>query len=152
MARYGLFQKTRSGEDHMNPKPVEEALIERALAAIEQLLVLANREPVPFHGPTEMAALPAEAQQALQRAEEQSYRERPAQSALHFCLVSAGALLDVSHTLVNRSAFPSPQEREREWNLLAAHTKVAGRSAYRAALILADPTMSAQVSKGSSAV
>ena len=124
----------------MTPKPTEAALIESALAAIEQVLARAHEDAVPFHGPTELAALPPEAQAALQLAEQQSYRERPAQSALHFCLVSASALLDVSQTLMNRAIEPSPQQREAEWKALAAHTKIAGRSAYRAALILADPT------------
>lgn len=124
----------------MTPKPTEAALIASALAAIELVLARAhNDDAVPFHGPTELAGLPAEAQEALQLAEEKSYRERPAQSALHLCLVSASALLDVSQSLMNRRADPSPAEREREWKALAMHTKIAGRSAYRAALILVDP-------------
>lgn len=127
----------------MTPMPVEMVLLERSLTAIEQLLMLAQREAVPFHGPTELAEMHADEREAMLLAEEQSYRERPAQSALYLCLVSAGALLEVSHSLMNRAEDPSPQEREREWDTLAAHTKIAGRSAYRAALILADPTISA---------
>lgn len=126
----------------MNPMPTEAELIEHALAAIEQLLARDQDDlRVPFYGPTDLAALPAEKQEALQSAEESSYRERPAQSALHFCLLSASALLDVSRSLVNRAANPTPLEREREWKALAAQTKIAGRSAYRAALILMDPTL-----------
>lgn len=129
----------------MNPKPTEAALIDCALAAIEQVLALAHNDTaVPFHGPAELAALTDEAQEALQFAEDQSYRERPELSALHLCLISATALLDVSQNLMNRHADPTPQERERDWKELAIHTRIAGRSAYRAALILTDPTMPGQ--------
>lgn len=126
----------------MTSVPIEADLIERALAAIEQLLARGQSElSVPFFGPTELAALPAALQESLQSAEERSYRERPAQSALHFCLLSASALLEVSRILMSRVADPSPQESEHEWKALAAQTKIAGRSAYRAALILMDPTL-----------
>jgi 2-iminoacetate synthase ThiH len=60
-------------------------------------------------------------------------------SAAQFCLLSAAALLGVTQMLLNRSAAPSPSERLQDWNDLSELTKEAGRSAYRAALILADP-------------
>ncbi len=123
----------------MDPKPHEAVLIESALAAIEHVLARASEPAVPFHSPTELGRLPVELQQAMQQADEAAYRDRPAQSALHFCLTSASALLDVSQTLMNRPSDPSPQERERDWKALAEYTKIAGRAAYRAALILADP-------------
>lgn len=127
----------------MKPKPLEAALLETARAAIEQVLACSHDDDivVPFHCLTELAGLPAEAREAVQRAEEKSYRERPVQSALHFCLVSASALLDVSQSLMNRPVDPSPQEQEHAWKTLATYTKIAGRSAYRAALILADPAV-----------
>ncbi|MDR6859548.1 hypothetical protein [Variovorax guangxiensis] len=47
-------------------------------------------------------------------------------------------MLEVSQVLLKQSAAMTPQERERQWKTLAAYTKTAGRSAYRAASILAD--------------
>ena len=44
----------------------------------------------------------------------------------------------MSQVLLKQSAAMTPQERERQWKTLAAYTKTAGRSAYRAASILAD--------------
>ncbi len=124
----------------MNSKPTQAVLIQHALAAIERVLAHDdNAAPVPFFGPTDLGELPIEKQALLQRLEQQHYRERPAYCALHFCLVSASALLGVSQTLLDRQVAPSPADREREWNALANHAKIAGRSAYRAALILADP-------------
>ena len=124
----------------MKSNPAELALITSALAAIENLLARARDDSpeVPFFGPTELAGLPPDAQQAAQLKEEVSYRARPRESAIHFCLMSAGALLDVSRTLLKLPENPSPQEQASQWRALSSHTKIAGRTAYRAALILAD--------------
>jgi hypothetical protein len=124
----------------MNPHIDEVALIESALAAIEQVLAraAADQEPVPFHGETLLAGLPAEEREALMRIEAESYRTRPDHSAIHFCLRSATALLDVSQQLLRPPVHPSPQQQEYELKRLVAHTKTAGRAAYRAALILMD--------------
>jgi len=124
----------------MHSKVDEVALIESALAAIEQVLAraAADQEPVPFHGETHLAALPEEEREALLRIEAESYRTRPDHSAIHFCLRSATALLDVSQQLLRPPADPSPQQQEYQLKRLVAHTKTAGRAAYRAALILMD--------------
>ncbi|MEP6719906.1 MAG: hypothetical protein ABJA77_00555 [Variovorax sp.] len=124
----------------MKSNPAELALITSALAAIEKLLARARGDlpEVPFFGPTELGALPPHAQEAAQLKEEASYRARPRESAIHFCLTSAGALLDVSRTLLKLPENPSPHEQENQWKALSSHTKIAGRTAYRAALILAD--------------
>lgn len=124
----------------MNSRVDEAALLERALAAIEQLLAraAADAHPVPYHSPTALAGLPDAEREALQRIELESYRTRPDHSAIHFCLRSASALLDVSHSLLMAPEPHSPQERELYLKRLVAHTKTAGRAAYRAALILMD--------------
>ncbi|RZL65224.1 MAG: hypothetical protein EOP81_05020 [Variovorax sp.] len=134
----------------MTPKSPEAPLIEDAMLAIEQVLarVQAAAPGVLFYSPTELAKLPVEAQAVAQSAEAESYRSRPEHSAVHFCLTSACALLDVSQTLLNSPIDPSPHERERQWKQLVAHTKTAGRSAYRAALILADPQPPARKPSG----
>ncbi|MET0543531.1 MAG: hypothetical protein ABWZ88_17450 [Variovorax sp.] len=125
----------------MNATPPELALIAGALAAIEKVLASAGHglPEVPFFGNTALGALPPDARDAALREEEVSYRARPRESAIHFCLTSASALLDVSQTLLRQPPNPSPQDQAREWKALISHTKVAGRAAYRAALILADP-------------
>lgn len=122
----------------MNPEFDQVALLEGALAAIEQVLAhaAAYQEPVPFHGETMLAGLPEAEREAMQRIELQSYRARPDHSAVQFCLRSASALLDVSQHLLRPPVQPSPQQQEQQLNRLVAHTKTAGRSAYRAALIL----------------
>ena len=124
----------------MKANPAELALITSALAAIEQVLARADSDlpPVPFFTPTALSVLAPEAQEAAQQREEAPYRARPRESAIHFCLTSASALLDVSQTLLKQAENPSPQEQERQWKSLISHTKIAGRAAYRAALILAD--------------
>lgn len=123
----------------MKAKPAELALITSALAAIEQLLARTEDDlpEVPFFSPSMLSELPPDDQVAARLKEEASYRARPRESAIHFCLTSAGALLDVSQTLLNQPESPSPVQ-ERQWKTLISHTKIAGRAAYRAALILAD--------------
>ena len=118
----------------------ELELLQDALHAIENVLARAGKglPEVPYLSPTTLGQLPEDAQVAARLAEEASYRARPTESAIHFCLTSAIALLDVSQTLLTQPQNPSPQEQQRQWSTLISHTKVAGRSAYRAALILAD--------------
>lgn len=130
----------------MTPKSPEALLIEHAMTAIEQVLasVQARAPSILFYTPTELAKLPVAAQAAAQQAEAASYVDSPEHSAVHFCLTAACALLDVSQTLMNSPPDPSPHEREAQWKELMAHTKTAGRSAYRAALILADPGATAK--------
>lgn len=137
----------------MTPKSPEALLIEDAMLAIEQVLarVQTAAPGVLFYSPTELAKLPLEAQTMAQRAETASYQSRPEHAAIHFCLTSACALLDVSQTLLNSPSAPSPHEREQQWKQLLVHTKTAGRSAYRAALILADPQVPASVARAAAA-
>ena len=103
-------------------------LIDRALQTVEQAMARCVLHIDP--APAPMAGLP------------EPLRERPEQTAVHFCLHSAGALLDVARTLLSRPLdhAPTPAERLREWDALVGHAKMAGRGAYRAALVLADTT------------
>lgn len=113
--------------------------VETALRELDQILGnLQQRADVPFYGPTMLASMTAMDQELALRAEKARYEEQPEASALHFCVTSAVALLEVSQVLLNQSANPSPQDRERQWKTLVAYTKTAGRSAYRAASILTD--------------
>jgi len=115
-------------------------LVDRALQTVEQAMAhcVLHFEPAP--PPTVMASLPEPTREMLQAREREAARERPEETAAHFCLHAAGALLDVARTLLSRPAdhAPTPSERQREWDALVAHTKLAGRGAYRAALVLTD--------------
>jgi hypothetical protein len=117
------------------------AAIERALAELDAVTGDAHKAPrqeIPFYGPTLLASMTELDQALAQQAEQARYEENPQDSAIHFCLVSAVALLEVSQALLNQSSDPTPQERERQWKTLVAYIKTAGRSAYRAASILTD--------------
>ena len=122
----------------MKKKPSDIALLESALSNIEQVLARADSDMqgAPYLGPT--THLPLDALQRSDRAGgDDRFRASAAQSAINICLSSAAALIDVSQALMNRSIDRSPQTLEREWQTIVAHTKIASRSAYRAALIMA---------------
>ncbi|MDQ7957014.1 MAG: hypothetical protein REJ24_16170 [Rhodocyclaceae bacterium] len=122
----------------MAPRRQDAALIENALQAIEQAMARSDMASVSFHGPTTLGALLPDERDALERIETQVCREKPEETAIHFCLTSARSLLDVAQTLMMTEGQPSPRERERRWDSLVTHTKKAGRAAYRAALVLTD--------------
>lgn len=110
-----------------------------ALAALDQLLgTEGDRASIPFYGPTLLASMTEQDQGLAVRAERARYESQPEESARHFCLTAAVALLEVSQALTNRGGAASPQEREQQWRTLVAYIKTAGRSAYRAASILTD--------------
>ena len=71
--------------------------------------------------------------------ERASYQLQPAVAAMHLCLTASSALLGITQDLLHSAQFLEPEERERAWKKLAADTKIAGRAAYRAALVMADP-------------
>ena len=114
--------------------------IAKALQELDLVLgaVTAEREDIPFYGPTKLASMNQKDQDLALLAESARYDANPEESAVHFCLTSAIALLEVTQMLLNSTANPSPQDRERQWKTLVAYTKTAGRSAYRAASILTD--------------
>lgn len=124
--------------------PVNDRLaaIERALAELDAVIGDTGKAPprkeIPFYGPTLLASMTERDQALAQQAEQARYEENPQDSAIHFCLISAVALLEVSQALLNQASDPTPQEQERQWKTLVAYIKTAGRSAYRAASILTD--------------
>jgi hypothetical protein len=122
---------------NMKKKPSDIALLESALATIEQVLARADSDMqgAPYDGPT--ANMPLDMLHSNRPFEDGHSRSSAAQSATNICLSSAAALIDVSQALMNRSVDRSPQTLEREWQTLIAHTKMASRSAYRAALVMA---------------
>lgn len=122
----------------MKKKPSDAALLETALATIEQVLARADSEMqgTPYLGPTVNMTL--EGLESPGPMGEGRFHASAAQSALNICLSSAAALVDVSKTLMHRPALSrAAPELDREWRALVAYTKTASRSAYRAALILA---------------
>ena len=122
----------------MKKKPSDAALLENALATIEQVLARADSEMqgTPYFGPTVNTTLEGLEPPGL--VGESRFHASAAQSAVSICLSSAAALVDVSKTLMHRPALSrAAPELDREWKALVAYTKTASRSAYRAALILA---------------
>lgn len=117
-------------------------LIENAMGAVEQAVeYIFNDEPaVPFHPTTDLLSLSPSEEDQIRRGEQANYRSRPTTAALSFCLTSAISLLAIAHSLIEQPTALSPVEREQLWKKLEAETKVAGRAAYRAALILSDPS------------
>ncbi len=115
----------------------ELALLESALVAIEKVLAHAEAglQGNLYRGPT--ANVPLEALGMNGSIEGEGYRASAAHSAIHICLSSAAALVDVSQAMMTRHGPRSAQELEQEWHALVTHTKMASRSAYRAALIMA---------------
>lgn len=124
----------------MPAAPDDVELIDQALQTVEQAMAhcVLHFEPAP--SPTTLAHLPEAEREALIRQERDAALQRPEDTAVHFCLHAAGALLDVARTLRVRPPdhAPTPAQRQQEWDALVAHTKLAGRGAYRAALVLAD--------------
>ena len=114
--------------------------IQRALADLDEALgaAKADRRVVPFYGPTLLASMNEKDQAMALHAEQARYQEDPEESAVQFCLTAAISLLEVSQVLLKQGGVMTPQERERQWKTLVVYTKTAGRSAYRAASILAD--------------
>ncbi|CAN5782561.1 hypothetical protein BH11PSE13_BH11PSE13_06340 [soil metagenome] len=114
--------------------------IERALAELDNVLGAepTDRGEVPFYGPTMLLSMNEKDQAMALQSEQARYEAEPEDTAVHFCLTSAIALLEVTQVLLNQASDLSPQDRERQWKTLVAYTKTAGRSAYRAASILTD--------------
>lgn len=118
-------------------------LVDEASAAIEAAMQGFGGAfgSVPFCRSTDFGMLSAQDQLDVQQSEMAHYRNRPELSAVHFCLTSARSLLEISRTLLRQSMELSPQEQESSWKQLAEDAKLAGRAAYRAVLILSDPSV-----------
>ena len=129
--------------DLLTPADARLAAIERAIGELDAVIngaKEAQKREIPFYGPTLLASMTQKDQLLAQQAEQARYEENPQDSAIHFCLTSAVALLEVSQALLNQASDPTPLEQERQWKTLVAYIKTAGRSAYRAASILTDKT------------
>ncbi|SEA14144.1 hypothetical protein SAMN05444680_101659 [Variovorax sp. YR216] len=122
----------------MKSTSTDTALLESALLAIEKVLAHADSELLdgPYFGTA--IDLPLDAVDVAAQDELQRFRASPAQSAVNICLSAAAALVDVSKTLMRAPGERSPEDLEREFQALITHTKIASRSAHRAALILAE--------------
>lgn len=128
--------------NEMHSSSPENLSISSAAAAVDHAMeaFMNKHGPVPFCQSTDFGVLDAQAQSDVQRREAAHYKDRPELSAVHFCLTSAQALLEISKTLTQRQILRSPQDQERHWKALAEEAKLAGRAAYRAVLILSDPS------------
>jgi hypothetical protein len=121
----------------MKQTSTELSLLESALVAIEKVLAHADSDlqGTPYLGPT--TNMPLELLDRTLPNDEERVRGSAAQSAISICLSSAAALVDVSQMLMAGREDRSATEIERDWHALVAHTKIASRSAYRAAQIMA---------------
>ncbi|MEJ7688747.1 MAG: GAF domain-containing protein [Variovorax sp.] len=116
-------------------------LVENAIGNVDSavLRLLAGEADIVFANPTDLMPLEPAAADRIRRQEQFAYREQPTLSAARLCLKSTAALLSITQKLLKPQATETPYEREQQWKQLAADTKVAGRSAYQAALVLSDP-------------
>jgi hypothetical protein len=114
----------------MKPKSTDIALLENALLAIERVLAHAdcNSQETQAQGPASYAA---------SWIEDHRFNSSAAQSAANICLSAAAALVDVSRTLISARGEREPHDVERQWDAMITYTKIASRSAHRAALIMA---------------
>ena len=93
--------------------PTDVALLESALLAIEKVLAHADSN-----------------------SQEAPYEADASQAAANVCLSAAAALVDVSRTLINARRQSVSRDSEREWEAMITYTKIASRSAHRAALMM----------------
>jgi hypothetical protein len=114
--------------DEMKPKSTDIALLENALLAIEKVLAHADSN-------SQQASL--EGLNARAWAGQHRFNSSAAESAANVCLSAAAALVDVSRTLISARGERASHDIEREWEAMITYTKIASRSAHRAALIMA---------------
>ncbi len=114
--------------------PVESALNE-ADSAMSQLLTAHQNSLV---SPSVVAPLTPHSSRHVAGLRE----ERTTSKAMTLCLTAATALLSIVRRLLRRNAPTTPAGRITLSNDLADETKIAGRSAYEAGLLLTDPQAS----------
>lgn len=123
----------------MSPRFADSHKLDAALEQLDRFLgTAAQRGGVPFYGPTLLSSMTEMDQARAAQAERAAYEAAPEETAIHFCITAAIALIEVSQALLAQPAQATPAERELQWKTLHTYTKTAGRSAYRAASILAD--------------
>ena len=126
----------------MSGSSISVQLLQSAVDAIEQTMHhLLGREPdISFTSPTDLLSLSPAEEERVRKEETATNRERPELAAIQFCLMSSMATLAICHSLLEQRPNQTPFEREQQWKKLASDAKTAGRTAYRAALALSDPT------------
>lgn len=119
-----------------------------ALSAVEVAIdrLFAHGSPVPFTSATDLMAVSPVERERIEAEERIAHQARPAMTAMHFCLTASSALLGITHELLHSTEVKNPVVRERAWKQLGADIKIAGRAAYRAALVLADSLANARAS------
>ncbi|MBS0427897.1 MAG: hypothetical protein JSR41_11505 [Proteobacteria bacterium] len=123
----------------MSTRFADSHKLDAALEQLDRFLgTAAQRGGVPFFGPTQLSSMTELDQARAAQAERAAYEAAPEETAIHFCITAAIALVEVSQALLARPAEATPAQREMQWKTLHTYTKTAGRSAYRAASILAD--------------
>jgi hypothetical protein len=125
----------------MTTATTSQDLLEDAVDAIEQAVreLFGSQREMPFTSQTDLLSLTPNEEDLVRRAEVDAYRARPTMSAVNFCLTATVSLLSIAHTLLGQPNTMPPGLRAQTWKQLADDTKVAGRAAYRAALVLSDP-------------
>ncbi|MBT2305380.1 hypothetical protein J7E70_33840 [Variovorax paradoxus] len=125
----------------MTASPNSLDLLEQTVVALERAArhILDAEPDLPFSASTDLHSLGPDEEERIRSDEAASYRTRPTLSTIHLCLTSSKAMLAICHSLIEQPAIQSPAERERRWKKLASDAKTAGRAAYSAALVLADP-------------
>lgn len=125
----------------MKTAKIAQDLLEDAVDAIKRAVdeIFGDQPGVPFTPQTDLLSLSPNEEEVVRRAEASSYRARPTISATNFCLTAAASLLSIAHSLLGQPVGQAPEERAQRWRQFADDTKVAGRAAYRAALVLSDP-------------
>lgn len=127
-----------------NAQQLIEASVDSISRAVQE--IFSAQPQVPFTPHTDLLCLTPDEERLVRHAEEASYRARPTLSAINFCLTAASSLLSIVHSLLGPTGV-APAERARRWSQFAEDTKVAGRAAYRAALVLSDPASAHQGAK-----
>ncbi len=114
--------------------------VKKAIANVDNAMAqLLDDEPeIAFSNPTDLMPLEAAEADRIHRQEQSACMARPQLNAIRLCLKSTVALLSITQRLLKPETAQTPYEREKLWKQLATDTKVAGRSAYRAALVLSD--------------
>jgi hypothetical protein len=89
----------------LTPGGHEKDLIQAATEAVDKAVahIFNGQEAVPSFGPTDLAA--------LSPAEREVCSEHPERAAIHFCLTSSSALLEVSRLLLQEPADHSAAEQ-----------------------------------------
>lgn len=124
---------------HLSTHHMEMAL-QNVDAAMRELLRSQSPRPAPTPAAQEHS-LPGAATKAAPA------EVRARLSAMRLCLTSTAALLGITHRLTTADAVQTNEGRVKAGKLLAEQTKVAGRAAYLAGLMLVDPQAAEEIER-----